>query len=87
MTQCLSLINLIIQALDFHKCFCRYSATLVQGSVNSLATAFSDNILEKTITPFEGEIISDPSIEAGDIVTIYDYSGNAYKTYITNVTL
>ena len=59
---------------------------LAQGSVNSLATAFSDNILEKTITPFEGEIISDPSIEAGDIVTIYDYSGNAYKTYITNVT-
>lgn len=59
---------------------------LAQGSVNSLATAFSDNILEKTITPFEGEIISDPSIEAGDIVTIYDYSGNAYKTYITSVT-
>lgn len=59
---------------------------LAQGSVNSLATAFSDNILEKTITPFEGEVFSDPSIEAGDIVTIYDYSGNAYKTYITSVT-
>ena len=59
---------------------------LAQGSVNSLATAFSDNILEKTITPFEGEVFSDPSIEAGDIVTIYDYSGNDYKTYITSVT-
>lgn len=59
---------------------------LAQGAVNTLSQAFADNILEKTITPFEGEILSDPSIEAGDIVTIYDYSGNAYKTYITNVT-
>lgn len=59
---------------------------LAQGAVNTLSQAFADNILEKTITPFEGEILSDPSIEAGDIVTIYDYSGNAYKTYITSVT-
>lgn len=59
---------------------------LAQGSVNALSQAFSDNILEKTITPFEGEMLSDPSLEAGDIVTIYDYSGNAYKTYITSVT-
>ena len=60
---------------------------LAQGGVNTLSQAFTNNILEKTITPFEGEVFSDPSIEAGDIVTIYDYSGNAYKTYITNVTL
>lgn len=59
---------------------------LAQGSVNSLAAAFSDNILEKTITPFEGEMLSDPSLEAGDIVTIYDYSGNSYQTYITSIT-
>lgn len=59
---------------------------LAQGAVNSLARAFTDNILERTLTPFEGEILSDPSIEAGDIVTIYDYSGNAYKTPITSVT-
>ena len=59
---------------------------LAQGVVNTLSQAFTNNILEKTITPFEGEIISDPSIEAGDIVTIYDYSGNDYKTYITSVT-
>lgn len=59
---------------------------LAQGSVNSLASAFSDNILEKTITPFEGEMLSDPSLEAGDIVTIYDYSGNSYQTYITSIT-
>lgn len=58
---------------------------LAQGAVNTLSQAFTNNILEKTITPFEGEILSDPSIEAGDIVTIYDYSGNAYKTYITSV--
>ena len=59
---------------------------LAQGAVNTLSQAFTNNILEKTITPFEGEVFSDPSIEAGDIVTIYDYSGNAYKTYITSVT-
>lgn len=59
---------------------------LAQGSVNLLAAAFSDNILEKTITPFEGEMLSDPSLEAGDIVTIYDYSGNSYQTYITSIT-
>lgn len=59
---------------------------LAQGSVNTLSKAFTDNILEKTIVPFEGEMLSDPSLEAGDIVTIYDYSGNDYKTYITSVT-
>lgn len=58
---------------------------LAQGSVNKLAQAFTDNIIDKTITPFEGEIISDPSIEAGDIITIYDYGGNAYRTPVTSV--
>lgn len=59
---------------------------LAQGSANTLSKAFTDNILEKNIVPFDGEMLSDPSLEAGDIVTIYDYSGNDYKTYITSVT-
>lgn len=58
---------------------------LAQGSVNTLSQAFADNILERTITPFEGQMLSDPSIEAGDIVTIYDYIGNAYRVPITSV--
>lgn len=37
------------------------------------------------LTPFEATILSDPSLEAGDIITIYDLHGNAYKTLITNV--
>lgn len=59
---------------------------LAQGSVNTLSQAFADNILERVITPFEGQMLSDPSIEAGDIVTIYDYSGNAHRVPITSIT-
>lgn len=38
------------------------------------------------ITPFETEILSDMSVEAGDIVTVSDLKGNVYRTPITSVT-
>ena len=38
------------------------------------------------ITPFETEILSDMSIEAGDIVTVSDLKGNVYRTPVTSVT-
>lgn len=37
------------------------------------------------LTPFEAEILSDPSLEAGDIVTISDLNGNTYNTPITSI--
>ncbi|MEE3404415.1 MAG: hypothetical protein VZR73_10065 [Acutalibacteraceae bacterium] len=38
-----------------------------------------------TVTPFEAEVLSDPSLEAGDIVTVSDLAGNTYRTPITSI--
>jgi hypothetical protein len=38
------------------------------------------------ITPFETDILSDMSVEAGDIVTVSDLKGNVYRTPVTSVT-
>lgn len=38
------------------------------------------------LTPFSSELLSDPSLETGDIVTVSDIHGNQYKTPITNIT-
>ena len=38
-----------------------------------------------TVTPFEAEVLSDPALEAGDIVTVSDLSGNTYRTPITSI--
>ncbi len=37
------------------------------------------------ITPFETDILSDMSVEAGDIVTVSDLKGNVYRTPVTSV--
>lgn len=37
------------------------------------------------LTPFSSEVISDPAIEAGDIIKITDVNGTAYLTPITNI--
>lgn len=38
-----------------------------------------------TVTPFEADVISDPSLEPGDIVTISDLAGNTYRTPVTSI--
>lgn len=60
---------------------------------NPLATsadALSDSVwrndlIGMTLTPFEAEVLSDPALEAGDIVTVSDLHGNAYCTPVTNL--
>lgn len=47
--------------------------------------AWADRILGFEITPFESAETSDPAIEAGDICTIYDKYGNAYRSPVTGV--
>lgn len=37
------------------------------------------------LTPFSSDVISDPSLEAGDIIKISDLNGNTYITPITNI--
>lgn len=46
---------------------------------------WSDRLIGMELTPFSAEIMSDPSIEAGDIVTVSDLHGNTYSTPITNM--
>ena len=43
------------------------------------------DLMGKQLTPFTADIISDPSIECGDIVTVSDRFGNTYLTPITNM--
>ena len=60
---------------------------------NPLATsadALSDSVwrndlIGMTLTPFEAEVLSDPALEAGDIVTVSDLHGNTYCTPVTNL--
>lgn len=47
---------------------------------------WQDDLIGMTLTPFEAEVLSDPALEAGDIVTISDLHGNTYRTPITNLT-
>ncbi len=37
------------------------------------------------LTPFSADILSDPALEAGDIVRIYDIQGNSYLTPVTSI--
>lgn len=39
-----------------------------------------------TFWPYEAEHLSDPSMQAGDTVLLYDRKGNEYRTFATNVT-
>ena len=49
-------------------------------------SVWADRLLGFRITPFESAEISNPAIEAGDIVTVYDKHGNAYRTPVTGLT-
>lgn len=46
---------------------------------------WEDVLIGMELTPFSADILSDPSVEAGDIVTVSDLHGNAYRTPITNM--
>lgn len=47
--------------------------------------AFNDRLINYKIIPFECNMVSDPSIEPGDVITVCDLNGNKYKTPVTNV--
>ena len=58
---------------------------LADGNSALQNSVWSDRLIGLELTPFSAEILSDPCIEAGDIVTVSDISGNSYSTLITNI--
>lgn len=48
-------------------------------------SVWAERILGLEITPFESAEISNPAIEAGDICTVYDKYGNAYRSPVTGI--
>lgn len=44
-----------------------------------------NDLIGMQLTPFSIDAVSDPALEAGDIITIYDLSGNSYQTPVTNI--
>lgn len=44
-----------------------------------------DAVSGMQIRPFTASIYGDPSIEAGDMISLYDYQGNLITTYVTNM--
>lgn len=50
------------------------------------STVWNQRLIGLNLTPFSSELLSDPSLETGDIVTVSDIHGNQYKTPITNIT-
>lgn len=67
-------------------CLIMDSNPLVQGDSALYSSIWTERLIGTTLTPFEASVLSDPSIETGDIVTIYDLHGNSYKTPITSLT-
>ena len=58
----------------------------VIGSQALQNNVWKQRLIGFPITPFETEILSDMSIEAGDIVTVSDLNGHIYRTPVTSVT-
>ena len=58
----------------------------VIGSQALQNNVWTQRLIGFPITPFETEILSDMSIEAGDIVTVSDLNGHIYRTPVTSVT-
>lgn len=46
---------------------------------------WEDILIGMELTPFSSELLSDPSLEVGDIVTVSDLHGNTYRTPVTNM--
>lgn len=58
---------------------------LVQNESVLKNSAWTERLIGMNLTPFESDVISDPSMEVGDIVTISDIQGNTYRTPITSI--
>ena len=58
---------------------------LASGRSAMTSGVWEDILIGMELTPFSAEILSDPSLEAGDIVTVSDLHGNTYRTPITNM--
>ena len=67
-------------------CLIMDSNPLIQGNTALQNNVWKERLIDMKLTPFEATVLSDPSVEAGDIVTIYDLHGNSYKTPITSIT-
>lgn len=59
---------------------------LVTDNTLSVATRVYNKVNGLTFRPFDASIIGDPSIEAGDVVSLEDYLGNTHISTITSLT-
>lgn len=57
-----------------------------ETNMASVATAVNNAVGGTSFKPFSATIFGDPSMEAGDTITIYDYRGVAHNSIITNLT-
>lgn len=56
-----------------------------ENNVSEVATRAWGNVQGLKVRPFEATIIADPSMEAGDVVTIEDSRGNYHRSIITSL--
>ena len=60
---------------------------IAYGHGEDIATGLFSRVGEMTFRPYRDSIPCDPTIEAGDAVTVYDRRGNPYASYVTGVVL
>lgn len=60
---------------------------IAYGHGEDIATGLYSRVGEMTFRPYRDSIPCDPTIEAGDAVTVYDRRGNPYASYVTGVVL
>ncbi len=54
---------------------------LCQNNTQELLNTLGEKTIGFTFRPFASEIYSNPALEAGDPVTVYDRQGNGYRSY------
>lgn len=59
---------------------------LVTDNTLAVATRVYNKVNGLTFRPFDASIIGDPSIEAGDVISLEDYLGNEHISLITSLT-
>ena len=60
---------------------------VLYGQAASVASQVGKRVVGMSLRPFSCDAVTDPSIEPGDAVLVYDRKGNEYRSYVTSTNI
>lgn len=60
---------------------------VLYGNAATVAAQVGERVVGIRFRPFSGSTVTDPSLEPGDAVVVYDRKDNQYESYLTSTTL